>query len=141
MEIREAKTNEEILTCYPIVAQLRPHVEEHEFLERVHDQQKAGYALAFVSDNDHVVAVAGYRISNSLAWGKFLYVDDLVTAGLERSNGHGQALVDWLLARARELKCDSFHLDSGVQRHAAHRFYVRNRMAISSHHFSLQLED
>ncbi len=141
MEIREAKTNQEILACYPIVAQLRSHVEEHEFLERVHDQQKAGYELAFVSNNGQVVTVAGYRISNSLAWGKFLYVEDLVTAGLERSNGHGQALVDWLLARAREQKCDSFHLDSGVQRHAAHRFYVRNRMAISSHHFSLLLED
>lgn len=141
MEIREASTDEEILRCYPVVAQLRTHVEEHEFLERVRDQQKAGYRLMYIAIDDRVVAIAGYRIANSLAWGRYLYVDDLVTAGMERSNGHGQALMDWLFAAARERKCDSFHLDSGVQRHAAHRFYLRNRLAITSHHFSMALDD
>lgn len=140
MAIQKAKTDGEVLACYPVVAQLRSHVEEHEFLERVRDQQQAGYELVFIEEEGRVVAVAGYRISNSLAWGKFLYVDDLVTAGLERSTGHGQSLIDWLLATAVDRKCDSFHLDSGVQRHAAHRFYLRNRMSISSHHFSMQVE-
>jgi hypothetical protein len=32
-------------------------------------------------------------------------------------------------------------LDSGVQRFAAHRFYFRERMWISRHHFSLELND
>ena len=30
-------------------------------------------------------------------------------------------------------------LDSGVQRHDAHRFYLRERMAITSHHFAKNL--
>ncbi len=141
MAIREVKSDEEILACYPVVAQLRSNVEQHEFLDRVHDQQKAGYQLVFAEDGGRVIAVAGYRISNSLAWGRYLYVEDLVTVGLDRSSGHGQALMDWLVARAEKRKCDSFHLDSGVQRHAAHRFFLRNRMSITSHHFSMQLED
>jgi hypothetical protein len=29
-------------------------------------------------------------------------------------------------------------LDSGVQRHDAHRFYLTNRMVISSYHFRLR---
>jgi len=32
------------------------------------------------------------------------------------------------------------HLDSGVQRFSAHRFYLSKRMEISSHHFSLKLD-
>jgi hypothetical protein len=141
VEIREASTDEEILACYPVIAQLRTHVEQHEFLDRVQDQQKAGYRLLYIAEGNRVVAVAGYRIANSLAWGRYLYVDDLVTAGMERSSGYGQALMDRLFAVARERKCDSFHVDSGVQRHAAHRFYLRNRLAITSHHFSMTLDD
>jgi hypothetical protein len=30
-------------------------------------------------------------------------------------------------------------LDSGVQRFGAHRFYLRRRMDITSHHFALDL--
>jgi hypothetical protein len=44
-----------------------------------------------------------------------------------------------LLARARAEGCAEFHLDSGVEKFGAHRFYLRNRMNISSHHFSLKL--
>lgn len=141
MAVLVASTDEEIAACYPVVAQLRQHVDEHEFVERVHAQEEAGYRLAYIADGGRVLAVAGYRIADSLAWGKFLYVDDLVVAGLDRSKGLGQELMDWLFAKATELKCDSFHLDSGVQRHAAHRFYMRNGLAISSHHFSMQLDD
>jgi hypothetical protein len=31
------------------------------------------------------------------------------------------------------------HLDSGVQRFAAHRFYLARRMDITCHHFALKL--
>jgi GNAT superfamily N-acetyltransferase len=86
-----------------------------------------------------VRAVAGFRIAEFLAWGRILYVDDLVTASAQRSRGHGQALFDWLVARARANGCAQLHLDSGVQRFDAHRFYLRQRMSITSHHFALQL--
>ncbi len=139
MTIKIAESDEEILACYPALAQLRPHIEEHELLDRVRDQEKENYRLAFDRDESQVLVVAGFRIADSLAWGRFLYVDDLVTCGMQRSLGYGQAMMDWLLEQATEAKCDSFHLDSGVKRHAAHRFYLRNRMLISSHHFSLNL--
>jgi len=85
-------------------------------------------------------AVAGFRISENLAYGKFLYVDDLVSKTEDRSKGYGGALFDWLVALAREHECDQFHLDSGVHRFAAHRFYLTKRMDISSHHFVLKLK-
>jgi hypothetical protein len=32
-------------------------------------------------------------------------------------------------------------LDSGVQRFGAHRFYLRRRMNITSHHFAIDLRE
>jgi hypothetical protein len=46
-------------------------------------------------------------------------------------------MLSWLKSHARELGCSQLHLDSGVQRFTAHRFYVREGFKISSHHFSI----
>ena len=86
-----------------------------------------------------VLAVAGFRVAENLAWGRHLYVDDLVTAAAARSTGCGQELFDWLVRYAVEAGCGQLHLDSGVQRFDAHRFYLRNRMSITSHHFARTL--
>jgi GNAT superfamily N-acetyltransferase len=139
VSIRVATTDDEILACHPVMVHLRPRYSAPEFLSCVRRQQGEGYELARLDDDDHVVAVAGYRIGHNLAWGKYLYVDDLVTDASRRSEGHGQRLLDWLVGRAREQGCDELHLDSGVQRFGAHRFYLRSGMDITSHHFALAL--
>ena len=86
-----------------------------------------------------VVAAAGFRLLENLAWGRFLYVDDLVTDAAHRSQGHGDALMNWLMAHARAAGCAELHLDSGVERFGAHRFYLARRMDITSHHFAMKL--
>ena len=141
MEIRIAKTDEEIVGCYGTMSQLRPHIKRDDFLSRVREQEKNGYKLAFVEDEDQVVSVAGFRITETLAWGKFLYVDDFVTDGDQRSKGYGDKLIDWLMEYARGNQCKEFHLDSGVQRFSAHRFYFRKNLTISCYHFEHILED
>lgn len=123
------------------MAELRPHVGAEEFIVRVKRQAEiAGYKLAYLFDGE-VKAVAGFRVSECLAWGKFLYVDDLVSKSDERSKGYGGHLFDWLVEYARREGCDQFHLDSGVQRFDAHRFYLLKRMLIEAHHFGLKLRD
>ncbi len=83
--------------------------------------------------------MAGFRLGEILAWGRFLYVDDLVTDSDERSKGYGEKLMTWLLQYARSQGCEELHLDSGVQRFGSHRFYLGLRMKISSHHFAIDL--
>ena len=109
------------------------------FLEQVERQRRAGFRIAFLEVNDTVRAVAGYRMMESLYAGRFCYVDDLVTDASGRSLGYGGALFDWLVDQARAAGCGRLELDSGVQRFAAHRFYLAKRMIIASHHFSLEL--
>ncbi len=136
-----ARTPEQIRRCHPVMAELRPHLNEADFLAQVLRQQTAfGYQLAALEVENRVIAAAGYRITEFLAWGKTLYVDDLVTSEKHRSHGNGQKLFAWLIACAREQGCDQFHLDSGVHRFGAHRFYLGQRMDISAHHFALKLK-
>jgi GNAT superfamily N-acetyltransferase len=141
VEIALAETPDSILRCFHVMSQLRPHLQESAFVERVVRQQAHGYRLAFLESGSRICAVAGYRFSECLAWGRFCYVDDLVTDTETRSQGFGQSLFEWLVARALEAGCEQFHLDSGVQRFDAHRFYLARRMVISSHHFSMSLAD
>lgn len=98
-----------------------------------------GYCLAFIPDAEMAVCVAGYRYHMMLAHGKVLYVDDLVTLPAERSRQYGRQMVDWLCRQGRAQSCDMIHLDSGVQRFDAHRFYLKMGFRISSHHFAMDL--
>lgn len=141
LRIATAKTTPEIRKCYSVMRALRTHLTgEDEFVERVLRQQNEGYQLAFLETESKVRAVAGYRFLNSLFSGKNLYVDDLVTREADRSHGYGGQLLDWLIDQARANDCETFELDSGVQRFDAHRFYFSKRMSISSYHFRIKLQ-
>jgi GNAT superfamily N-acetyltransferase len=139
--IANAESPSAILRCYEVMSQLRPHLREEEFVERIVRQQAQGYHLGYLEADSKVLAVGGYRFFETLPWGRICYVDDLVTDSGNRSQSFGRTLFDWLVARAREAGCEQFHLDSGVQRFDAHRFYFARRMAISCHHFSMSLAD
>ena len=134
MSVRLLSTPEELGLAYPVMRELRPHLDESQFVSRVQAQMQQGYQLAALSDGD-IVALAGYRYLQNLAWGRFLYVDDLVTKTSSRSAGYGKLLLDWLQKQAQNSGCDEIHLDSGVQRKDAHRFYLREAMTLSSYHF------
>jgi GNAT superfamily N-acetyltransferase len=127
-----------ITDCFPVMAELRPHLELPDFITQVQrQQQQFNYQLVYLQVDRTIQAVAGFRISESLAWGKFLYVDDLVSKSDDRSKGYGGKLFNWLIEYAQTENCQQLTLDSGVQRFAAHRFYLRQRMEITSHHFTI----
>jgi GNAT superfamily N-acetyltransferase len=139
-KIGRATTGPEILRVHPVMLELRPHrADERAFVRQVQRQMREGFRLAFLERDGEVCAAAGYRIHEMLFSGRTLYVDDLVTREADRSKGFGGQLFDWLVEEARREECESFTLDSGVQRHDAHRFYLLKRMKIDSHHFSLPL--
>ena len=135
MNINLANSDAEIASCYAVMRELRPHIVEESFVSRVRFQQQYGYMLAYVQEASAPIAVAGFRIGQSLSWGRFLYVDDLVTLPDHRSRGYGAALLSWLADFAAEQDCEQLHLDSGIQRKDAHRFYEREGIALIGYHF------
>jgi hypothetical protein len=57
----------------------------------------------------------------------------------ERSKGYGGKLFDWIVDHARAENSNHARLLSGVQRSDAHRYYLRRRMNIEAHYFTLNL--
>lgn len=137
--INFCKSDSEILECGTVMLELRPHIRQEDFLNRVRLQEKGGFSLLCLKADGRPVAAAGIRIITNLAWGTFLYVDDLVTLDAERSRGYGAQLLKWLHDYAREQKCDQLHLDSGTWRKDAHRFYDREGMEMTSYHYASKL--
>lgn len=139
MSVQLAKSDSQIIECFPVMFQLRPHLEQAKFVEQVRYQMKEGYQLAFLQVNGLTIAVVGFRIYTCLSLGKFLYIDDLVVEESKRSQGYGQQLFQWLIEYAKNHNCKYLSLDSGVQRFQAHRFYLIQNMNITSHHFAMEL--
>jgi GNAT superfamily N-acetyltransferase len=139
-KISLAETDQEILDCYPVMAELREHLKHDEFVATVKRLTEiADYKLAYL-DDDGIKAVAGFRISEWLAAGKYLEIDDLVATGSERSKGYGAELFDWLVKYAEHNNCDHVRLVSRVTRLDAHRFYLKKQMTLEAYYFSLQLK-
>jgi len=134
-----ALTDEEILNCFDVMFELRPHLVKQTFVNIIKMMQKEGYHLAYIKDNNQLVALAGYRMYHNLFMGKHLYVDDLVTSSNHRSHGYGKQMIDWIKNVALENGCNICHLDSGTHRAAAHKFYFKEGFNIASYHFSQKL--
>ena len=135
--VQLATSDEDILACHQVMHELRPHIDEEEFVSRVRAQAQVNdFQLAYLRDQNLIVAVAGFRIGYNLAWGHYLYVDDLVTRTTHRSQGFGAILLRWLHDFARKAGSDQLHLDSGHQRKGAHQFYERHEMSSTALHFA-----
>ena len=139
-EIRAAEDEASLRAAWPVVAQLRPHLDEDAFVAQALRQRAEGWQATVLYADGAPRAFAGWRVQEMLAHGRLLYVDDLVTDAATRSGGHGKALLDWLKARARALGCASLQLDSGTQRIDAHAFYLRERLRIIAFHFKAALD-
>ena len=125
----------------PVLAELRPHLDAASFAAIYAEGHPQGLRFLAAYDGGRCVGVAGWRIVSLTSTVRKLYVDDLVTTGDGRSKGVGHALLAELETRARAAGCTVLDLDSGVQRHDAHRFYFRERMHVSAHHFTKPLGD
>ncbi len=137
MNVKLAKSDADLERVSEVLRELRTAFDTSTLIAQIKEQMNAGYQIAYVEADGEVLCVAGFVVGTKLAWGKHIYVDDLVTAERHRSKGAGARMISWLKSHARQLGCNHLHLDSGVQRFAAHKFYLREGFNIGSHHFSI----
>jgi ribosomal protein S18 acetylase RimI-like enzyme len=126
-------------SAFAVLQQLRGHLTRSLLDQVLREAQPQGLRFTALFQDGECKAVAGWRVIANTSAVRKLYVDDLVTVGSDRSAGHGHALLEELTRRARAAGCTQLDLDSGVQRHFAHRFYLRERMDITAHHFAKAL--
>lgn len=123
----------------PVLLELRPHLTVESFDRVYRAGHPAGLRYLAAYDGARCVGVAGWRFVSTTAVIKKLYVDDLVTKQDQRSRGVGSALLAELTERAEAAGCAALDLDSGTHRREAHRFYMREGLAIDSFHFGRKL--
>lgn len=121
---KEVQYEKELLEVYPIIKQLRPHLDETAFLTLVSKAQASeNYKLFALYNDDMPVALAGFLPRVSLSQGVHVWVADLITCKKHRSKGYGKQLLRIVEKWAREHGCCTVALSSGTARKRAHRFY------------------
>lgn len=122
----------------PVHRQLRSNLPP-DYVTKMRRVFAGGGRMSVVLVDAEVRGVAVYRAFENTSDDAKFYVDDLVIDPVTRSKGVGRALMAHLHKKARLLNCKTFALDSGTQRHDAHRFYFREGMAITAFAFKKQL--
>ncbi|WKD30679.1 GNAT family N-acetyltransferase [Streptomyces xanthophaeus] len=124
----------------PVLLELRPHLTEVLFRRILTEAHGQGLRFTAAYDADgRCVGAAGWRIVVNTSAVRSLYVDDLVTAATARSTGVGHELLAHLERHALAAGCTALTLESGTQRTDAHRFYFRERMAVTAFSFEKPL--
>lgn len=137
--IKKLKQPANIHSCQEVILHLRPHLMGSDLAGLFETMQAEGFQLVYAEDAGRVVAFAGYRLMQLFFSGRTLYIDDLATLPEYQNKGYASALLDYLVTEARALHCDAVTLDSGYQRHTAHRLYLNKQFRITAYHFHLDL--
>jgi GNAT superfamily N-acetyltransferase len=138
--IMPAKTPAEIGGCFAVIQELRPRLKDKEaFIAQIKRQIQEGYMFVFMQEGSETVACMGFRMFETLPWGKILYIDDLVTREKSRKKGYAETLIAYAVDQGRIHHCQEIHLDSGHHRHDAHRFYLNQGFTLYCHHFARHL--
>jgi GNAT superfamily N-acetyltransferase len=124
--LRHAHSGDELAACFPVISALRPELKSAaEWVERAMDMAADGYRVLAVWIGHRVLALAGYRTTENLSHGHFLYVDDLVTATDQRGKGWGAAMLKELSIIAIDVGCQRLVPDTAATNTDARRFYKR----------------
>ena len=139
MNIQYATTTTDVIRCFEVMKELRPHHTPEGFLSAIEAMKKEGYQLLYLQDEDRIVSVAGFRFTTTLYDGITIDFDDFVTLADGRSKGYGAMVFDHLVDIAKEKGIKAIHLNSNHRRFDAHRFYLNKKMKIMAHHFRLEV--
>ncbi len=140
--VKNATADADILKCWDVLYELRPHLKRETFVEEVRKTLDDNRMLIYIEEDGKAVSVSVFERGYNLFRGAYIYIDDLASLPEARGKGNASQLLDWILDYASENKFDQVHLDSGVNpgRHDAHRLYLNKRFNITSLHFALNVK-
>ncbi len=138
--LRHAESDDDLRACFPVLKELRPHLNNAaQLVAALRQQTPQGYRILAAWEGDQAKAVAGYRVQDNLIHGHFLYVDDLATLEQSRSQGLGGKLLSALEEIAVQQQCKRLVLDTALANSRAQRFYFRSGLLARGYHFSVDL--
>jgi len=137
---RELQSEADIRAGFELMQQLRPHLEDViSFAQQIDRQSSHGYRLRGLWQDEQLAGLIGFRASENMLYGRYLYVDDLVVDASQRHSGLGAELLDKVRDEAKQLGCRHLVLDTGLHKPLAQRFYFREGLLAKGMHFVQEL--
>ncbi|OZI74769.1 GNAT family N-acetyltransferase [Bordetella genomosp. 12] len=140
LRFNHIETDAEYLASFAVMQELRPHLRDADaYRQQLRRQAGQGYRLLAAWQDDQVQGLAGYRWQENLIYGRFIYVDDLVTTSAARSHGVGAMLIEAVRQQARQQGCAHLVLDTALGNALGQRFYFRQGLLAAGMHFRQSL--
>lgn len=140
MQFHFIDTIEQAREVFPLMRQLREHLDEPKYLELITAAKaESNYRMIGLYDHDKCVGLMGYRVITDLVHGRHLYIDDLVTEESRRSQGIGEKLLAKSKELAAELGCERLRLCTGITNTRGMKFYERMGWELRAHAYKTKI--
>lgn len=141
MNIHFAKTEEQLLKCFPAVKELAADFQEADYLKTLKIMMDEGTKIVMLEAEDKVPSIACFRIGQYLFQGKHLHLDFILTKNEFKKQGYTKAIVNWIKDYAIQNDCDTMSVDSFFKNRDAQRLYLSVGFYISAMHFWMDLKE
>lgn len=140
LRIREARSDADYHSAYPIIRQLFPHLDMQTYARRVFVARATGYRMFVGYINDEVVGVIGIMPNHNLHDGFVTYIEHVVVDKRHRGHGYGTQLVNFAENRALEEGCHLIELDTDLGAETAEALYKKSGYTQSGHYYFKELK-
>lgn len=123
-EIRELISEADLRRAHAVMHELRTDLDEDAYMALLGEMVPQGYRLIALEVDGDISALAGIARRVNFYYRRYIWIYDLVTSEVARSQGYGLQLLRHIEELARAEGCDTVALSSGLQRTDAHRFYL-----------------
>lgn len=141
IKIREARSDADYHTAYPLIRQLFPHLDMQTYARRVFVARATGYRMFVAEVNNVVIGVIGIMPNHNIHDGFVTYIEHVVVDKHHRGKGYGTQLINFAEERALEEGCNLIELDTDLGHDKAAKLYERSGYKQSGHYYYKDIKD
>lgn len=140
MIIREARSDADYHTAYPLILQLFPHLDMQTYARRAFVARATGYRMFLGEVGDEIVGVIGTVPNHNIHDGFVTYIEHVVVGREYRGKGYGSQLIRFCEERALEEGCKLIELDTDLGHSKAEQLYEKSGYKQSGRYYYKELD-
>lgn len=138
--VREARSDADYHSAYPIIRQLIPDLDMQTYAQRVYVARATGYRMFVAEIANDIIGIIGIVPNYNLHDGYVTYIEHVVIDNKHRGHGYGTALIKFAEQRAREEGCKLIQLDTDIGHDEAENLYKKNGYAYIGKYHQKELD-
>ena len=135
MELRDLRTEEEMMTCLELLQTEYPDMTEARFREMLREMIPCNYAILAAFEGNTCLGANGYWINTKIWCGRYLELDNIVVHPDHRSKGIGKLMFNEIERIAQTNNCHLMTLDAYTTNFKAHKLYYNLGFVPRGFHF------